>query len=329
MKYLVLGSNSFSGSSFISYILQVENNAEIFGVSRSEEYDSSLLAYKNIANSEQMNFYQYDLNKDLEKIVALILEKKIEYIINFAAQGMVAQSWDTPTEWLNTNTKALLGLVDKIYKFDFIKKFVQVSTPEVYGSCDNVKESMLLAPSSPYAASKASADLFLYAYYKTHGFAVNFTRSSNVYGPYQQLYRIIPKTVLMIKKGEKLQLHGGGKAIRSFIHIEDVNKATYTILHKAKAGEIYHLSNKKKISIYDLVELICQEMGVNITDCVQITDDRVGQDNLYLMNNEKLQKDFQMTPEYSLRKGIQEVIMWIEKNYETLKDFPDFYIHKQ
>lgn len=329
MKYLVLGSNSFSAGSFINYILNEEKDSKVFAISRSEEYHKTQLAYKNNENYSNVNFYQYDLNENIDDIVKLIQEENIEYIFNFAAQGMVAQSWENPEQWFNTNTLSLVKLLDKIYKFKFIKKFVQVSTPEVYGPCNNIKESMNFHPSSPYAASKASADLILYSYFVTHGFPVNYTRASNVYGAYQQLYRIIPKTILMIKKGEKLQLHGGGKAIRSFIHIDDVSTATLKIAKEAKAGEIYHLSDDKTISIYDLVELICNQMNVDINNHIEIVEDRVGQDSLYLMNNEKLKNDLDLTIQKSLKDGISEVISWIESNYNTLKDFPDYYIHKK
>ena len=327
MKYLILGSNSFSGGSFINYIIDKERDCEIFAVSRSLEYDKPLLSYKNnIYNN--VKYFNFNLNSDLEKIVNLIYNNKIDYIINYAAQGMVSQSWDNPVQWFTTNTLNLVALLDKIYKFKFIKKFVQISTPEVYGPCNNIKESMVFYPSSPYAASKASADLILYSYFKTYGFPINYTRASNVYGPYQQLYRIIPKTILSIKKGIKLQLHGGGKAIRSFIHIDDVSSATFTILKEAQSGEIYHLSDCKTISIYDLVNIIATKLNTDINDCVEISKDRVGEDSLYLMNSDKLIQDLNLKPYKKLNDGIDDTIDWINSNYEKLKDYPDYYIHK-
>lgn len=328
MSFLILGSNSFSAGSFINYLLEKESS-NIYAISRSKEYPKTQLSYKNNKDKNRVTFYQLDLNENLEKIVSLIKKEKIEYIINFAAQGMVAQSWDNPSQWFNTNALSIVNLVDKIYKLNFIKKFVQVSTPEVYGPCNDIKESMTFKPSSPYAASKASADLILYSYFSTHNFPINFTRASNVYGEYQQLYRIIPKTILMIKKKQKLQLHGGGKAIRSFIHINDVSKATLKIAKEAKSGEIYHLSDDLTINIYKLVSLICNQMNTKIEDNIEITEDRIGQDSLYLMNNEKLFNDFQLKPNIKLKDGIKEVINWIESNYDNLKECPDYYIHKK
>lgn len=327
MSILVLGSNSFSGASFINYLLN-HNDETVYAVSRSQEYDKALLRYKNSEKYYKVKFYQLDVKEDTHKIVELIQENKIEYIVNFAAQGMVAQSWENPLHWYETNVLSLGKLIDKIYKFDFIKKFVQVSTPEVYGSGTNMKESMSFAPSSPYAASKASADLILYSYFKTHAFPVNYTRASNVYGAYQQLYRIIPKTILSIKKGIKLPLHGGGKAVRSFIHIDDVSKQTLNILQNAKSGEIYHLSDDKTISIYELVSMICDELGVDMDKYVDITEDRVGQDSVYMMNSDKYSDEFGFNEKIKLRDGIKEVVGWIDKNYEALIQYPDYYIHK-
>lgn len=328
MSYLVLGSNSFSAGSFINYILN-NDDVDIFAVSRSDEYSNVLLAYKNNQYAHRVKFYKLDMNSDIEKIVELIEHNKIEYIINFAAQGMVAQSWDAPEQWFETNTLSLVKLLDKIYKFKFIKKFLQVSTPEVYGNCNNISESMYFAPSSPYAASKASADLALFTYFKTHQFPVNFTRASNVYGAYQQLYRIIPKTILSIKKGIKLPLQGGGKAVRNFIHINDVSRMTLEIIKRAPIGEIYHLTNDKLISIYDLVKLIAEQLDVDIDDCINVTEDRVGHDSLYLMSGEKALKELDLKPEIKLRDGISEVISWIEKDYDQLVQHPDYYIHKK
>jgi dTDP-glucose 4,6-dehydratase len=328
VTYLVLGSNSFSGGSFIDYLLS-NTDAKVIAVSRSEENNKALLAYKSNLKIERVEFHKLDLNKNIQEIISLIYEHRVEYIVNFAAQGMVSQSWTNPEEWFRTNTLSLVSLIDKIYKFSFIKKFIQASTPEVYGCCDNVKESMNFAPSSPYAASKAAADLILYSYFKTHSFPINYTRSSNVYGPYQQLYRIIPKTILSIKKDVKIQLQGAGKAVRSFIHIDDVSKSTLAICNSAKSGEIYHLTGDKVISIYDLVKIIGDELRVDIDNCIDITEDRVAQDAHYFMDNKKLFHDFNLKPGVKLREGIRDTILWIESNYDDLITYPDYYVHKK
>ena len=328
MKYLIIGSNSFSGGSFIAYLLENEAKSEIFAVSRSKEYEKALLAYKNHPKAQKVNFYQYDLNRDLEQIVSLIESNKIEYIVNFSAQGMVAQSWDNPQQWVETNIMALTGLVNRIYKFDFIRRFVQASTPEVYGAAVEIKESMCMAPSSPYAASKAGADMMLYSYFKTHAFPVCFTRSANVYGRYQQLYRIIPKTIMMICKSEQLELYGGGLARRSFVHIDDVSRATLQILKEGKNGEVYHIGTTKSITIRDLVDVICQEMGVEFEESVKIGAPRTSEDTVYYMNTDKLRNELSVLPNVNLLDGIRDVVAWVKRDFKVLKEYPDFYIHK-
>ena len=329
-RYLILGSNSFSGSSFITNLLLSDSNALIKGISRSSEPNKAFLPYKNVNNFEKrFNFHQLDLNNDLDKIVDIVKSFRPNYIINFAAQGMVAQSWGNPSHWYNTNVLSLLKLVDSIYKFDFIERFIQVSTPEVYGPCDNITESMCYLPSSPYAASKASADMLLYAYFTTHGFPVCFTRASNVYGAYQQLYRIIPRAAFTIKNNEKIPLHGGGQAIRSFIHINDVASATIKIAKEGVSGNVYHLTSSETIKIYDLVSLVADLMGEDINMHSYNVPDRVGQDAKYLMNADKIKTELNWTPQISLQKGISEVIKWVDANFSYFKTTPLDYIHKE
>ena len=328
MKWLVIGSNSFSGSSFIDFLLD-KNITDIYAISRSNQNIKELLAYKNSPKSKFVNFFQLDINQDTKMIVDLINDYKIEYIVNFAAQGMVAPSWNYPNDWFNTNVIGLLKLIEKIYDLKFIKKFIQISTPEVYGSCINKKEDMSFYPTSPYAVSKASADLLLYSYCKTHGFALNITRSSNVYGPYQQLYRIIPKAILSIKKGEKLNLEGGGKAKRNFVFIDDVSEAIFKIAINSDIAEIYHISGDEIVTIYELVDMIAKKLNVQIEDIIKVTPDRVSQDSIYLLDNSKIKNRLDFKFKHSLSDGIDEVIKWIEHNFDVLKELPDYYIHKK
>src|SRR5207247_10423791 len=153
---------------------------------------------------------------------------------------------------------------EKIRRFGFLKKYVHVSTPEVYGTCvGNVTESAPFNPSTPYAASRAACDLHLMTFFRNYHFPVVFTRAANVYGPGQQLYRIIPRTIFFIRLGRKLQLHGGGRSVRSFIHARDVAEGTLRVARQSLAGEAYHLSTSVCLSVRELVELICRKLGVN------------------------------------------------------------------
>src|SRR5215218_2092378 len=227
-KLFVIGSNSFSGASFVDFALR--QNCEVFGISRSPELATPFLPYKWQGGPERsgsFEFRQFDLNHDTAAILGAIEEFKPAYVINFAAQAMVAESWHYPDHWYATNVVSNVKLHDGMRKMPFIQKYVHISTPEVYGSCrGNVTEEAPYNPSTPYAASRAACDLHVKTFFKNYNFPVVFTRAANVYGPGQQLYRIIPRTILFIKLGRKLQLHGGGHSVRSFIHIRDVADGT-------------------------------------------------------------------------------------------------------
>jgi len=329
-KFLVIGSNSFSGASFVTWLLDNTSADKIVGVSRSNEPNSSFLPYKNISRyKDRFNFHRVDLNLDTGSIVDIIQDVMPNYVVNFAAQGMVAESWYNPDQWIRTNVTSLAALLHEIYRFDFIDCFLQASTPEVYGANYNMTESNCYSPSTPYASSKAAADLLLNAYYQTHKFPARFTRAANIYGPSQQLYRIIPKTIIKILNNELLPLHGGGKSIRSFIHINDVSSATYSILKGGRDGEIYHLSGKQQISIRDLVSSICSLMGVQMDSLVYNVDQRTGTDLKYYLNSDKIKGELGWEPLISLNDGLSETIRWVIDNYSYLVNVSTEYLHKE
>jgi len=328
--FLVLGSNSFSGAVFVSYLVGQPEIDLVIGVSRSDEPDDAFLPYRHHTEiNNKFVFLKLDLNYHTQEIVDAVKQYKVTHIVNFAAQGMVAQSWVNPDQWFRTNALSLALLIKNIYKINHIESFVQASTPEVYGVCDNASESRCYAPSTPYAASKVAADGLLHAYFKSHGFPVRFTRSANVYGAGQQLYRIIPKTVMTILKQGKLPLHGGGTSVRSFIHMNDVSDATYKIACSGINGEIYHVSGSQVVSIKELVFMICHLMEVNPQDYVLESAQRSGADSLYLLNAEKIEHQLNWKPVVNLELGLEEVIDWVKKNFETLKNVPLEYLHKE
>lgn len=326
-RFVVIGSNSFSGASFVRYLL--EKGVEVIGISRSPEHNDVFLPYKWGSNLSGFRFLQLDLNKDLNKIMEVVHEEKPDYIVNFAAQGMVAESWQKPEDWFQTNTLSNVKMHDQLRKCDFLKKYVHISTPEVYGSCEGlVAENTNYSPSTPYAVSRAAADLSLMSFYKVYQFPVVFTRAANVYGPGQQLYRIIPRTILFFLIGEKLQLHGGGHSVRSFIHINDVAAGTVEVARKADPGEIFHFSTSTNISIRSLVEMIADQLPVPFEDNVEIVGERLGKDAAYLLDNSKARTLLEWEDKIKLEQGIEETIGWVKSNLETLKNQPLNYIHK-
>jgi len=327
-RIVVLGSNSFSGSDFIDLLLEDLRN-EVVGISRSPEKDPVFLPYKQKINSN-FTFHQMDLNHDTSKIVELLDSFQPDYIINFAAQSEVAPSWEHPEQWFQTNVVSLAKFINKIKDRTYLKKYIHISSPEVYGTCvGTVTESAPVNPSTPYAASKAAADLFLFTLYKNYNFPLVMIRSTNVYGAHQQLFKIIPKSIISIKLGKKIPLHGGGKAIKSFIHIRDISKGELAALEKGKTGNIYHLSPDRGYSVKEIVSKICTLMGKEFQEYTEIVDERPGQDAAYVIDSTRARSELGWMPTVTLDNGLNQVIVWVEENWKTIKKYPYEYIHKE
>ena len=288
---LVIGSNSFSGASFCRWLLA--QGANVIGISRSAEPQDCFLPYKWEANG-QFEFKQLDLNHHLPEIVTLLNQCRPKIVYNFAAQSMVGQSWDIPEHWFMTNCVSTIKLHNILRHMDFLDKYVHVSTPEVYGSCE--------------------------------GFVT--TRAANVVGPGQQLYRIVPKTILSLLKGIKLPLHGGGHSRRSFIHIDDVSNATQLIGEQGTCGEVYHISTIRIVSIRDLVTMICEQLGNKIEDVCDISEDRKGKDAAYLLDSSKVRTELGWQDQISLENTIDQCVTWSKNNFDTITSLPLEYIHK-
>ena len=326
-KFLVIGSNSFSGAQFIDYLL--DHGQEVMGVSRSNELNRVFLPYLNSQNLRQYQFHQIDINRDLDKLLELLQQFKPEYIVNFAAQGMVAQSWINPEHWYQTNVVGQVKLHNELRKLEFIKKYVHVTTPEAYGSTEGwVSENFNFNPSTPYAVSRAACDLHLMSFFKAYQFPVVFTRAANVYGPGQQLYRIIPRAILCARLGQKMQLDGGGKSIRSFIHMRDVSDATFKIALSGRVGETYHISTRDYLSIRDLVEKIASLTYVQFLDLAEVAGDRLGKDQAYLLESIKLREELGWVDKITLDAGLKDTLSWVDKNLEILKTQSADYVHK-
>ncbi|MBB1332992.1 GDP-mannose 4,6-dehydratase [Pseudoalteromonas sp. SR44-5] len=324
---LVLGSNSFSGASFCAHMLK--NEQQIIAVSRSPEPNSALLPYSWQKNADKLQFSQLDINHHLQKIIDIVKQKKIKKIYNFAAQSMVGQSWQYPEHWFMTNTVSTIKLHNSLRQLDFLEKYIHISTPEVYGSCNGlVPEHTNYQPSTPYAVSRAAADMSLHTFADVYDFPVVFTRAANVYGEGQQLYRIIPRTILYALLGKKLQLHGGGHSTRSFIHIDDVSSATQLIGEKGKNGDIYHISTDKMISIRVLVETICNMLKLPFEQVCQSTEDRLGKDAAYLLDTKKIRSELNWQDSISLENGLERTIYWMKQNLDVLAKQEHDYIHK-
>ncbi|GEA11671.1 GDP-mannose 4,6-dehydratase [Alteromonas sp. KUL49] len=323
----VIGSNSFSGASYVKHLLAQEKR--VIAISRSPEPVDALLPYK-WGQQNTLEFHQLDLNKDLLAIEALLDKHKVPTVVNFAAQSMVGQSWDWPEHWFMTNAVSTVKLHNCLRHKDYLDKYVHISTPEVYGSMSgSVAEHDHYQPSTPYAVSRAAADMSLQTFFDVHQFPVVSTRAANVYGPGQQLYRIIPKTMMSILLNQKLPLHGGGHSERSFIHIDDVSTATQLISEKGTLGESYHISTVRTVTIRALVEMICDFMQVDVHEVCEITDDRPGKDSAYLLDATKLRTQLGWQDKISLEAGLEQTLEWVKNNFDVLKSQALTYQHKE
>jgi dTDP-glucose 4,6-dehydratase len=301
---------------------------EVLGISRSPELHPVFLAYSGHKN-DNFSFNQLDLNQNLDGVISAFDNFHPDYVVNFAAQGMVAQSWETPGDWFQTNAVATIKLHDELRKFDWLKRYIHISTPEVYGSCEGlVREDHSFSPSTPYAVSRAAADMSLLSFIKAYDFPAVFTRVANVYGEHQQLYRIIPRTILYFLTSKKLQLHGGGTSVRSFIHIDDVCKGTQRAAEEGKTGEVFHFATQRNISIRSLVELIAERLGVRFEDHIEDTGERLGKDAAYLLDCTLAKERFQWQSEISLEEGLDRTTRWVQDNLDELVRQPQNYIHK-
>lgn len=327
-KVLVIGSNSFSGSDFIDLLLE-KKEYEVLGVSRSPEKSGLFLPYIH-RKSPHFTFQQIDLNRDLAALKQSIERFRPEYIINFAAQSEVAPSWEYPHHWFQTNAVGITQLANLLKNLPYLKRYVHISSPEVYGTCiGNISEDAPFNPSTPYAASKAAGDLSLFTFFKNFSFPLVMIRATNVYGAHQQLFKIIPRSAIYLKLGKPIELHGGGVAVKSYIHIRDVSQGELLAMLQGRAGEIYHLSPDRGVAVRDVVAMICQKMGKDFKQATRAAEERLGQDKAYTIDSSKARKEFGWIPHISLDAGIGQTVSWVEKNFEEIQKTPLNYIHKE
>ncbi|MDO8289833.1 MAG: GDP-mannose 4,6-dehydratase [Parvibaculum sp.] len=326
-KFLILGSNSFSGATFADYL--AGQGYDVVATSRSPEPHDAFLPYKWQKRAGTVTFETVDINNDLDKLDEILRRVRPSHVVNFAAQSMVGESWKYPDHWMMTNVVSTVRLHERLRHLDFLDRYVHVTTPEVYGSTDGwIKEDMPLNPTTPYAVSRAAGDMSLKTYVKQHGFPAVSTRAANVFGPGQQLYRIVPRTILFAMTGRKLQLHGGGHSIRSFIDMRDVSAATLAIALKGTLGDTYHISTPRLISICELVEMIVKRLGKDMAQAVEIVDERPGKDTAYMLNSDKLRTELGWSDKISLEQGLEDTILWAEKYIDQLQRLPADYMHK-
>ena len=309
MKFCIIGPSCFGIN--LALYLQSQGHS-VFGIGRSKPKPAAFTL------GLDWEYHVHHLTYDLENCIHLIRQKQPEFIVNFAAQGESAYSFN-PDNWRYYETNSmglsrLLALID-------CGRFVQVGSSEVYGPTkEPALEGQLLNPTSPYSISKAAFDLHLQAM-RQKIVPFNIIRPSNCYTPGQQLHRIIPKTLLFGLTGKKLQLQGGGLQKKSFLHADDLSKAILLICEKGLPGEIYNVGPKEPVSIARIVAICSQVLGMSYKDLIEEVPARHGEDSVYWLNSEKV-KALGWNEEISLEQGIAEMKGWVGKYLQELRVMP-------
>jgi dTDP-glucose 4,6-dehydratase len=258
----------------------------------------------------------------------LLYHKKPDIIINYAAQGEGAVSWKHSWRFFETNSMALARLTEELMKRDWLERFIQIGTSEMYGSVDHATaEDEPIKPSSPYAASKVAFDMYLLSIAKFLNFPMNIVRPSNAYCPGQLLHRVIPRAVLCGLTGRKLPLHGGGRAEKSYLHVRDLARALHLIVEKnAPLGKIYNVGPENPTSIRRVVELTAEALKMPFEQLCEMTDDRLGQDSRYWLDSSAIRKDLGWSPEVTWEKGLSEMVAWGKKYLDQIQHLSTDYV---
>ncbi len=329
---LVTGGAGFIGSNFVRYMLKKYPDYKIINLDLLT-YAGNLENLKDVADNENYAFIQADIRDHVE-IQKIIASYDVTSVVNFAAESHVDRSIEDPNIFLSTNiigTRVLLDAVKNCWKLNPADKycrdykhgvkFLQISTDEVYGDLeagdDMFVETTPLMPSSPYSASKASADLVVGAYHTTFGLPVNITRCSNNYGPYQFPEKLIPLMINNCIKGKELPVYGDGMQIRDWLHVSDHCSAIDAVLHKGKVGEIYNIGGNNEKANIEIVELIIKTLGES-EDLIKHVKDRPGHDRRYAIDNTKISTHLGWKPEYTFDKGMKETIQWYLDNSDWI-----------
>lgn len=314
-KMLITGGVGFIGSNFIHYILSKYNDYQVINLDKLT-YAANLDNLKDIEDNKNYRFIHGDI-ADQEFIFKLFENEKFDIVINFAAESHVDNSILNPQIFTITNILGTQVLLDACRKYN-IKRFHQVSTDEVYGELPLDDNSILftektpLNPSSPYSASKASADMLVKSYYRTYSLPITISRCSNNYGPYQHLEKLIPLMISKAINNDNLPVYGNGLNVRDWLHVYDHCTAIDLIIHEGKIGEIYNIGGNNEKSNIDVVKIILKELGKS-EKLIKYVNDRPGHDLRYAIDSTKIKTTLNWKPVYSFEKGILDTIKWYTK----------------
>lgn len=314
-QILITGGAGFIGSNFIRYMIEKYPNYKFINLD-ALTYCGNLENLEGIEKNPNYNFVKGNIT---DKKLVDNLVSKVDYIVNFAAESHVDRSIKDPEIFIKSNILGTQNLLNAAKKHN-IKKFLQVSTDEVYGSLGKTgyfTEETPLQPNSPYSATKASADLMVRAYHNTFNLPVNITRCSNNYGPYQFPEKFIPLMISNALKDEPLPIYGDGKNIRDWLHVYDHCTAIDLVLHEGKLGEVYNIGGHNEKQNIEIVKLILSTLNKDYS-LIKFVNDRLGHDKRYAIDSNKIRTELGWEPKYTFETGIVETINWYLENQKWM-----------
>jgi len=322
--YAILGGGGSFGIHAAFYLLKHANPKKVIGIGRQplrpEPFSLKL---------DQQDGYEYHsrhVTYELELLLELLDREKPEIIVNFAAQGEGAVSWKHSWRFFETNSMALARLSEELIKRDWMEHFIQIGTSEMYGSVTHaVKEDEPIKPTSPYAASKVAFDMYLMSISRFQKFPMTIIRPCNCYCPGQLLHRVIPKAVWAGLTGQKLPLHGGGKAEKSYMHARDLGRAIHLIAERGPKGEIFNAGPEQPTSIREVVERTANALGMSLNDLANVTEDRLGQDSRYWLDSSAIKNAVGWEPQIGWDEGLAEMVEWGRTYLDQIRDWPTDY----
>ncbi len=312
---LVTGGAGFIGSNFLRYMVNKYPNYDFINLD-ALTYCGNLENLKDIEDKDNYSFVKGNVC-DRELVNGIV--ENVDYIVHFAAESHVDRSIEDPGIFIKSNILGTQTLLDASRKTG-IRKFLQVSTDEVYGSLGPegyFTEQTPLQANSPYSASKAGADLMVRAYHNTFDLPVNITRCSNNYGPYQFPEKLIPLMISNAIENKELPVYGDGKNIRDWLHVYDHCTGIDLVLHKGKAGEVYNIGGHNERANIDIVKLILNELD-KPESLIKFVSDRLGHDRRYAIDSSKIRRDLGWRPKYTFEEGIIETIHWYLDNQDWI-----------
>lgn len=311
MRLLVTGGAGFIGSNFVRRIL----DGSLSGISSLVVLDK--LTYSGKAKTlDSMDKRNFEFHKGdiADPSIVEKITRKIDAVVNFAAESHVDRSIKSAKEFVHTNILGAHNLMEISLKNE-VKTFVQISTDEVYGSIQfgSWTEDFPLKPNSPYSATKASADLLARSYFQTYGFDIRITRSSNNYGPFQFPEKLIPFFITNLLKNKKVPLYGDGKNVRDWLHVDDHCNGIHKVLCKGRPGETYNIGGGEELTNLELTKTILSKMNKDENQIIYV-EDRLGHDARYSLDISKIKDELGYEPKIKFDEGITKTIDWYLEN---------------